>query len=279
VSAKLANAAPSESYDLCVRVATLGGIPTESTERCATAYFEAGRRLATDERTLTEGRDALRQAVSLLPANKDARAALTNVTIALALQRGKLHLLEMKQAKDRSVAIQAAQLVQTDLQEALKLEPDRQELKDMNAKVVTWLSQAKASQKKDDERKRGQEEAAAEKRDAALYLKESCNRLAGMFGTGSSLSELQKEELWKQYEGKMFNWTMEFVDADSETFGDGVVAHWKCQDSDSFVSDLLITYPAGARASVLQLHKGAFYKIKGRLKRTSTLLGLSGQPL
>lgn len=189
----------------------------------------------------------------------------------------------MKQAKDRGVAMQAAQLAQGDLQEALKLEPDDQELKDMNAKVVAWLSQAKAWQKKDDDRKRRREEVAAEKHDAALYLKE----LEGIVQPAGG-------HLWDRLvvpvriaEGRV----VEEVRGQALQLDVGIrgrrfrdLRGWRRRslevpNSDTFVSDLLMTYPAGDRTSILQLQKGAFYKIRGRLKRTSTLLGLSGQSL
>lgn len=278
LATKLGAAEPTEAYDLCVRVSSLGGIPTDSNGRCGRAYLDTGRRLA-DAGRLPEAREALKQALSLAPADNEARTALARVSTTVAMQRGEEHLRGSKTAKDASSAVQLAQAAQGDLQEALQLDSSDERLRALSKRVQVQLAQARGAQAAEEAGKQREARKAAEKREAALYVKESCNRLADAFGTSSRLSELQKEEMWKQYEGKMFNWTMEFVDADSETFGSGVVAHWKCQQSESFVSDVMLSYPANARGSVLQLQKGSFYKIKGRLKHTSTLMGLTGEAL
>ena len=92
------------------------------------------------------------------------------------------------------------------------------------------------------------------------------------------MSEVQKADLWKEYEGKLFSWTMEFVEADSGIFGKGFVVQWKCQNSASLILDVFMRYPESAREVVRQFRKGHLYKIQGRLTRTSTLFGLTAEP-
>jgi hypothetical protein len=89
------------------------------------------------------------------------------------------------------------------------------------------------------------------------------------------MSDLQKKEAWKEYEGKVFDWDLKVVEVSSGALG-GYSVQAKCApDSPSLVQDVQIFYPKDARDFVMGLQKGAVYPLKGRLKRSSTLLGLT----
>ena len=106
------------------------------------------------------------------------------------------------------------------------------------------------------------------------YVKESCLKLANTFGTGSKLSELQKEELWKQYKDENFQWELEISDVRSGMLS-GFRVQAKCSpESPSIVSDVQISYDNDAKSLVMQLQKGSVYKLRGKLTHTSTLLGM-----
>jgi hypothetical protein len=110
-------------------------------------------------------------------------------------------------------------------------------------------------------------------------ITESCAELARKFDPSSKLSELQKVELWKAYEGREFRWSMVLVNADEAPFGDGLSTQWKCQGSHSLVSDVLVSAGKEWRTSILEMKKGDLYEIHGRLRRSSTLLGLTADIL
>jgi hypothetical protein len=112
----------------------------------------------------------------------------------------------------------------------------------------------------------------------ATPIAESCLKVAGMFGSSSPLSDLQKDELWKQYEGRLFIWKLVVSEVAAETFGKGFTVQFKCIGSDSFISDVMMGYPESSKAEVLSLVKGRSYKIGGRLERFSGLIGLTAVP-
>ncbi len=144
------------------------------------------------------------------------------------------------------------------------------------AKATAALEKAAAAARAATE-KATADKAAADKK--ARSVKESCSQLSRTFGPDSNLSELQKEEAWKGYDGKEFTWKLEVVDVDNEAFGSGFTVQYKCAtNSPSLISDLLMTYPKRDRNFVMSLKKGYAYDIEGRLKRSSTLLGLTAEP-
>jgi hypothetical protein len=117
---------------------------------------------------------------------------------------------------------------------------------------------------------------AAPRQPQQTYVDETCLEVADKFGPSSGLSDLQMDEAWKAYRGKAFAWELSITEVSEDTFG-GFSVQAKCSPrSRSFVQDIQISYPDSARALVMGLRKGHTYTLKGILKHTSSLLGLSG---
>lgn len=111
------------------------------------------------------------------------------------------------------------------------------------------------------------------------FVSESCDTLARMFGPGSSLSDLQKDELWKTYKGRAFKWGLKITEVSSDTFG-GYTVQFKCgRNSPSLIQDIQIKYPDNAKDMVMQFEKGKTYEIKGVLNFQSPLLGMTADAL
>jgi len=105
-------------------------------------------------------------------------------------------------------------------------------------------------------------------------VSESCLALSKKFGTGSKLSDLQKENEWPTYKGHSFEWDLEIVEVSSGMFS-GFTVQAKCAPtSPSLVQDIQISYGNGAKSFVSQLQKGSIYKMRGVLTNTSTFFGL-----
>ncbi|MFI5297720.1 MAG: hypothetical protein ACHREM_06430 [Polyangiales bacterium] len=114
---------------------------------------------------------------------------------------------------------------------------------------------------------------------ADAFVTESCETLATMFGPESKLSDLQKDEAWKSYQGKAFKWDLRVTEVSSGLLG-GYSVQWKCAtNSRSLIQDIQIDYPSSRKQDVLQLEKGESYTVRGILKDHSTLLGLMADPL
>ncbi|MDP2314379.1 MAG: DUF4190 domain-containing protein [Pseudomonadota bacterium] len=110
-------------------------------------------------------------------------------------------------------------------------------------------------------------------------LTESCADLAGRFGTSSKLSDLQKEELWKQYADRTFAWKLRVTEVSSDFLG-GFTVQYKCAPkSSSFIQDIQIKYPETRKSFVMQLEKDSVYNVQGRLRMSSTLLGMTADDL
>jgi zinc ribbon protein len=123
----------------------------------------------------------------------------------------------------------------------------------------------------------GQENAGAEK--SKQVVSESCDELSRMFGPQSNLSDLQKDELWKNYKGKAFKWPLRVTEVSSDAFG-GYTVQYKCGvNSPSFIQDIQLKYDESRKPFVIQLRKGQVYEIGGVLNSQSTLLGMSGDDL
>ena len=107
------------------------------------------------------------------------------------------------------------------------------------------------------------------------YIKESCLAVSEKFGASSPLSDIQRKESWKDYRGKAFEWNMQVGEVHERTFGSGYNVQFKCRGSNSFISDVTVSYPQSDKNMVLQLQKGSVYNVKGILSDYSSLLGLT----
>ena len=121
--------------------------------------------------------------------------------------------------------------------------------------------------------------SAAENNAPEPALKESCLKVTRYFDAQSKLSDLQKDQLWKdEYDNKVFEWSLEVVEVSAGVFS-GFTVQFKCVGSNSFIQDVQLSYPKEAKNLVMQMVKGSTYKVKGRLKTQSTLLGLGGDAI
>jgi hypothetical protein len=112
---------------------------------------------------------------------------------------------------------------------------------------------------------------------AAAAVTESCAALSQQFGPSSKLSDLQKDELWKNYAGKRFSWQLKITEVSSGVLG-GYTVQAKCSPkSPSLIQDIMISYDGDAKSFVLGLQKDETYTLSGVLGRSSTLLGLSAE--
>lgn len=112
-----------------------------------------------------------------------------------------------------------------------------------------------------------------------VFVKESCLKLSDTFGVSSQLSDLQKDELWKEYKDQSFEWKLQVTEVSSETLGDGFTVQFKCKGSSAFIQDVMLTYPASAKETVLGFKKGSNYTVKGTLTSFSSFAGLLGDAL
>lgn len=99
-----------------------------------------------------------------------------------------------------------------------------------------------------------------------------CNELVSKFGPSSDLSELQKQEAWKKYEGKSVRYNLTVVEVSEQTFG-GFQVQAKCPGSDSLVQDMAIEYSDKHRDFVIQLKKGSAYELTGTLDTYTEMTG------
>jgi hypothetical protein len=106
------------------------------------------------------------------------------------------------------------------------------------------------------------------------FISESCYSLSTKFGTTSKLSDLQKDEAWKDYKGKNFQWDLEITEVSAGILS-GYTVQAKCSPrSPSIIQDIQLDYDGDAKNMVMKLQKGSVYKIRGTLTNTSTLFGL-----
>lgn len=111
------------------------------------------------------------------------------------------------------------------------------------------------------------------------YVTESCSELSEKFGPSSKLSDLQKEELWKQYKGKAFKWDLKVTEVSSDVLG-GFTVQFKCApESPSLIQDIQIKYPKEAKSTVMGLMKDETYSVEGVLKYSGSLLGMTADAL
>lgn len=101
------------------------------------------------------------------------------------------------------------------------------------------------------------------------YVKDGCKEVAKKFSSDSHLSELQKNEAWKIYEGKAFKWNL--IVQEVEESGDGFRVDYKCTNSDSIIKDVEVNYTAADKNLVLGLVKGKSYPVTGKFIEFSVL--------
>lgn len=149
---------------------------------------------------------------------------------------------------------------------------------DKNKAAPTATAQANAPERAAPSRPepdRTQAAAPEPEKPTASPVTESCYDLSTKFGTQSKLSDLQKDELWKEYRGRPFEWQLQIVEVSSGLLG-GFTVQAKCSPkSPSLIQDIQLSYGGDAKAFVMGLEKDSAYKIRGTLKRQSTLLGMS----
>ena len=94
-----------------------------------------------------------------------------------------------------------------------------------------------------------------------------------LFGAGGSLSDLQKEEQWKQYRGLCVEWTGELAHLDSAMFGgfDIGMKHLR----GTFTYDVLVHAPESLKDTLMSWQLGNRYKYRGTLKDYGVLLPIS----
>ncbi len=117
------------------------------------------------------------------------------------------------------------------------------------------------------------------KKEEIKFISDTCHKVANVFDMDSQLSDVQKEELWKEFKGQAFSWNLVFVEASEALFGGGYNLQFKCKRSNSFVSDMKVSFPKESRRKILKMAKGKVYKIEGVLRTYNSLLGLSADVL
>ena len=93
------------------------------------------------------------------------------------------------------------------------------------------------------------------------------------FGLNSSLTELQKKEIWKSYENKCIQWTGRLEHLDTGLFG-GIQIGMK-HNSATFTYDVLISAPNSEKERLMQWKMGHAYTYKGRLKDWGAIIPIS----
>lgn len=96
-------------------------------------------------------------------------------------------------------------------------------------------------------------------------IKESCSKLSKLFGEHSSLTGIQKEDMWdKKYNGKKFNWSLQLIKADT-SFDGSVDAVFVCLPPEEHPVLVSMTYPKELKEKLLKFRKDTPYKISGTL--------------
>ena len=90
----------------------------------------------------------------------------------------------------------------------------------------------------------------------------------------TTLTDLQRQEMFKKYKGKYITWTGE-VSAISETWGDLTLQVKHCPDS--LTTDIIITMKDNQKDKLLKLKEGDTVTYKAKLERFGTILGLSAE--
>lgn len=152
----------------------------------------------------------------------------------------------------------------------------------IGARVVSvlWAFIIIGSMSKDNNVSRNTASVREEKNETRVqYTSESCNQLSHTFGASSQLSDIQKEELWKEFHNKGFDWDLVVTEVSSRSFGSGYQVQYKCEGSNSFIQDIIVYYPESARGLVLGLRKNKIYRVTGKLSNYNTILGLTADAI
>lgn len=96
--------------------------------------------------------------------------------------------------------------------------------------------------------------------------------MAKAFDAGGDLTDLQKQEAWKAFDGKWVNWSANVTSVD-KTLG-SLSVQVRCLKS-TFVSDAIISFDASAQPALLKLKKNQKIQFTGRLRDYNQMLGLS----
>lgn len=100
----------------------------------------------------------------------------------------------------------------------------------------------------------------------------SWEELDSVYNIKSDRTDLQKDEIWKGYEGKYVDWVGEVTDI-SKGFG-GLTLYIKMKDS-TFTHDLRIELKSSEESKALKIIKGDRVNFTGRLDRWGTILAIS----
>jgi len=106
------------------------------------------------------------------------------------------------------------------------------------------------------------------------YVKESCNQLSNKFGSNSKLTNLQKENAWKLYQGKFFKWKVKIVEVHDATFGTYTV-QFKCIPSDTLSFDGQISYDEKYKDKLMKLNNDSIHILEGRLRNFGNLVEIN----
>lgn len=260
-------------YSLLVRAAT--------DQLAASQLSMSSKEYGAAATTARSAQRSAQQAVALMPSDKAARdlaakadaqvklAGAAHVKVVIGESDGHVRAAKASlSAKDSARAKQSLQSATAALSRVRADNPNDPGVKAAAARIDVLQKQIDKAAEKD-----------AQAAQQARFIKESCAKVSNTFGTSSRLSDLQKEELWKKYTGQEFAWDLEVTEVSSDTFG-GYTVQFKCgYNSPSLIQDIQISYPEKYKAMALDLEKGSIYKIEGRLKHTSTLFGMTAEPM
>ncbi len=118
------------------------------------------------------------------------------------------------------------------------------------------------------EKQQAAKEAAQAAADAKVEKPAPCAKLARTFGAGSALTDLQKDEAWKQYQGQYFQWDLKVTEVVSGPLGGIHVSAEGANWPD--LGPIQIEYDDATWAR--QLTKDTVWRLKGKLR--SMTLGI-----
>lgn len=105
--------------------------------------------------------------------------------------------------------------------------------------------------------------------EAKQYVDISCSDFASQFGAKSDLSDLQKDEIFKDYDGKYVKWTGT-VSSISSTFGQ-LKMQVKCSPT-TLVSDAIISFDDSEKEALLQIKEGETVNFEAQLDSWGQLI-------
>ena len=96
------------------------------------------------------------------------------------------------------------------------------------------------------------------------------NEVYNKFGAESSLTELQKDEGWKEYRGKCVEWNGRLAYLDQGFFG-GISVGFK-HLSHTLTYDVLVSAPEEEKANLMTWNQGSKYTYRATLKNYGVIL-------